>query len=406
MSFQLTYNSSNTIPEIELPSSKSISNRLLIASALSSNKIELVNLSDARDTVELQNALSSTSGTVDVGMAGTAYRFLTAYFALQTEKRILTGASRMKERPIGILVEELRKLGANVKYLDREGFPPLEISDGNIKGGKLTMDASVSSQYISALLLVAPYLDSGLEIDLMGEVVSYPYIDLTIALQNQLSVTAFRKENKVVVLPGDYSSKKEIVVEADWSSAAFFYQLVAFSEKSLFIKNLNPNSQQGDVACWKLFQNFGVSTNFVNNGALLSYDSTLLKRELQLDLTKTPDLIPSIAVTASQLLDKITIIGTKTLYIKESNRVEALRNELLKVGALLNELNGNSLEIISSRLMLTNAPITFSTYNDHRMAMCLAPLAIYTKVQLDQKMVVEKSFPNFWIELEKFGISN
>ena len=404
MSYELTYKTPNTVPEIELPGSKSISNRLLIAEALSNHQIRLVNLSAAQDTLELQNALNSSAEIIDVGMAGTAFRFLTAFYAMNNGKRILTGAKRMKERPIGVLVDQLRSLGATIDYQESEGFPPLQIQKGELKGGKISIVASVSSQYISALLLIAPYLADGLELTLQGEVVSAPYIDLTISLQQQLNVNSFRNGNKIVVKPGEYKSQQEITVESDWSSAAFFYQYVAFSGKSIFIKNLNSNSYQGDVECWKIFREFGVVTEFVNQGALLTFDSTLIASELTIDLTKTPDLIPSVAVTASQLVGKTTIAGTKTLYIKECNRVEALKVELLKIGSVLNELDGNSFEILGSKITRRVGEVAFSTYNDHRMAMSLAPLAVYGKVTLDHKKVVEKSFPTFWSELEKAGI--
>ncbi|MFT6166869.1 MAG: 3-phosphoshikimate 1-carboxyvinyltransferase [Vicingaceae bacterium] len=404
MSTELTYKPSSSVSEIDLPSSKSISNRLLIARSLSKNRVPLTNLSTANDTLELQNALNSSAEIIDVGMAGTAFRFLTAFYAMNDEKRILTGAKRMKERPIEVLVDQLRSLGANIDYQEREGFPPLQIQKGELKGGKRAIDASVSSQYISAVLLIAPYLEDGLELTLQGEIVSSPYIDLTISLQQQLNVNSFRKGNKIIVKPGKYYSQQEITVEADWSSAAFFYQFAAFSCRSIFIKNLNPNSLQGDVECWKIFIDFGVVTEFVNGGALLTFDPMLIASELTLDLTRTPDLIPSVAVTASQLLKKITIVGTKTLYIKECNRVEALKVELLKIGSVLNELDGNSFEILGSKMTGQVREVAFSTYNDHRMAMSLAPLAVYGKVTLDHKKVVEKSFPTFWIALEKAGI--
>ena len=401
----LTYQPSNGLAEIELPRSKSISNRLLIAKALSNGQVQLVNLSAAQDTLELQNALNSNAEIINVGMAGTAFRFLTAFYSLKAEKIVLTGAERMKERPIGILVEQLREFGANINYQEKSGFPPMQIRNGKLKGGNRSIDASVSSQYISALLLIAPYLEGGLELTLKGDVVSFPYIDLTISLQKLLNVEVYRKGSTITVNPGEYYSDQEVVVESDWSSAAFLYQCIAFSGKSLFIKNLNSNSLQGDIACWSIFESFGVVTEFKNDGAFLSFNSKLVKNELTLDLTDTPDLIPSVAVTASQLMEKITITGTKTLYIKECNRIEALKLELLKIGSVLREIDGNSFEIIGSKMTKSLEKIVFSTYNDHRMAMCLAPLAVYGELIINQREVVGKSFPNFWQELEKFGIS-
>ena len=402
----LIYQPSDEVAEIELPSSKSISNRLLIAKALSNDQVQLVNLSAAQDTLALQNALSSNAEIIDVGMAGTAFRFLTAFYSLKADKVILTGTKRMKERPIGILVDELRSLGANISYQEKKGFPPLKILKSELKGGKISIDASVSSQYVSALLLIAPYLENGLELTLDGDVVSFPYIDLTINLQQLLSIEVYRKGNTIKVNHGSYSSEQEVVVESDWSSAAFFYQYVALSGKSLFIKNLNSKSLQGDVVCSTIFKSLGVETEFKNAGALLSFDSERVVDVLTLDMTETPDLIPSVAVTASQLVEKITIIGTKTLYIKECNRVEAMKNELLKVGSVLTEIDGNSIEIEGSRMKVQKDKTVFTAYGDHRMAMCLAPLAVYSDLIIDEKEVVEKSFPNFWKELEKVGIFN
>jgi len=406
MSFKLSYTNSNTVPEVRLPSSKSISNRLLIAQALSDSKVQLANLSEAQDTQVLQKSLISIAKVIDVGMAGTAFRFLTAFYSIKEGERVLTGAGRMKERPIQILVEKLSCLGAKIDYVEQDGFPPLQIQGANLKGGQLSIDASVSSQYISALLLIAPYLKVGLELNLVGDVVSSPYIDLTISLQHQLGIQVARNENSIRIEAGTYRSNREIIVESDWSSAAFFYQLVAFSGRSIFIQNLNSNSLQGDVECWKIFTELGVVTEFKDGGAFLHFDPKSIKRELYFDLTDTPDLIPSIAVTASQLVDKITIIGTKTLYIKECNRVEALKMELLKIGAVLREIGGNSFEIVGQKITQTENTISFSTYNDHRIAMCFAPFAVVANIEMDNKNVVAKSFPNFWDELKKFGITD
>lgn len=406
MSFSLEYKPAQDIPEIVLPSSKSISNRLLIAQALTKGAFEISNLSTATDTVVLQQALKSNFKVVDVGMAGTAFRFLTAFFSLLEGNRILTGVSRMKERPIQILVDELRKMGAEIGYIEREGFPPLQIEGKKLKGGQLSIDATVSSQYISALLLIAPYLEGGLKLKLIGNVVSSPYIDLTIGLQQKIGIEVSRFGNTIEIKEGSYYSDQELNVESDWSSAAFFYQLVTFSGRSIFIKNLNSTSLQGDVQCAQIFQQLGVQTEFRSGGAMLKYQSIIGNQELQLDLTATPDLIPSVAVTASQLVERIIITGTKTLYIKECNRVEALKVELKKIGVVLNELDGNSFEIIGKRITNITDKLSFSTYHDHRMAMCLAPLAVLGNVEVDNKEVVAKSFPNYWKELNKFGISS
>lgn len=408
MKHKVIYTSSTELATITLPGSKSISNRLLIAQALATENIELEYLSEAKDTRLLLEALTSNSNRVNVGMAGTAFRFLTAYYATLQGTRVLTGAERMKKRPIQILVEKLVELGADVTYLEKDGFPPLTIKGKPLDGGDLSIDATVSSQYVSALLLIAPYLNNGLNLKLVGDVVSFPYIDLTIGLQQQLGIDVSRNGSEVKVAQGEYKSAQPLAVESDWSSAAFFYQAVAFTGRPLLISNLKEFSKQGDAACAQIFTHFRVVTEFTEQGALLTkQEGYQVQSDLVLDLTKTPDLIPSVAISASQLTSKITIKGTKTLYIKECNRVEALKIELKKVGAELIELDGNSFEInaVSKELKLSKE-LSFETYNDHRMAMALAPLAfLFNSVIIEKPEVVEKSFPSYWLEIAKVGIN-
>lgn len=405
MSFTLKYQPTEGQPEIELPGSKSISNRLLIAQALAKGEFELINLSTAKDTEVLRQSLASDSKTIDVGMAGTAFRFLTAFFAQHSGTRILTGSDRMKQRPIGILVDQLRRLGAGIEYLEKEGFPPLKIEGKQLKSNEINIDASVSSQYISALMLIAPYLENGLQLNLQGEVVSSPYIDLTLSLQQELGVAVERTNNKIVVHSCTYSASKNVLVESDWSSAAFFYQLVAFTGRSIFLKNVKENSLQGDVKCAAIFEQLGVETEFTEHGAILSASNKSVKKELNIDMQDTPDLIPSVVVAASQLVEKITVTGSQTLYIKECNRVEALQLELAKIGSDLEEIDRNSFQVFCKKINPENISVSFSTYDDHRMAMCLAPLAQFANLEMDQMDVVAKSFPKFWLELEKFGIT-
>ena len=405
MSNKLKYSAIAAVPKIDLPSSKSISNRLLIAQALSGNTIVLENLSKAEDTVLLQKALASNKETVNVGMAGTAFRFLTAYYSISNGTKILTGSKRMLQRPIGVLVEKLKELGADITYLKNDGFPPLKIVGKRLKGGPLSIDASVSSQYISALLLIAPHLENGLQLSLKGEVVSFPYIDLTIDLQQQIGIDINRDGSLISVKNGAHTSNLQMVVEADWSSAAFFYQIVALSGKSLFINNLSASSRQGDMNCFKIFEELGVKTEFLKEGALLTQHAHQVQSILKLDMTETPDLIPPVAVVASQLCSKISITGTKTLYIKECNRVEALKTELAKLGVELNEVDGNCFEIRQSDKTMENEKVlSFLSYDDHRIAMSLAPLALRYKIEIDSLHVVVKSFPTYWVEINKVGI--
>ncbi|MBL4709686.1 MAG: 3-phosphoshikimate 1-carboxyvinyltransferase [Flavobacteriales bacterium] len=406
MSHPLNYHPAKSRVEIDLPYSKSEANRLLIAQAISENAIQIEALSDAEDTRILADALKLDALEINVGMAGTAFRFLTAYFSIQEGKeRILTGAKRMKERPIGILVDQLRVLGAEISYLEKEGYPPLKISGKQLKGGELKIDASVSSQYITALLLIAPKLSGGLRLKLTGQLVSLPYIDLTIALQQKLGVNSKRNASIISIEEGNYASKAPLQLERDWSSAAFFYQFVAFNRQALRLKGVTQDTAQGDKACSSIFKKLGVETVFDKEGAILKPVFIENPNELVLDLTETPDLIPSVAVCASQLINKTTIIGTQTLYIKESNRVEALKVELNKVGVEIIELDGTSIQIHKAVKINTVDLIQFSSYNDHRMAMCIGPLVcLYEKLSIDKLSVVEKSFPHFWREFNKLGV--
>jgi len=391
--------------QIDLPTSKSISNRLLIAQALSSNAFEISGLSKAEDSNLLSLALSCNDKVIDVGMAGTAYRFLTAFLALKKGTKVLTGANRMKERPIQILVDVLRKLGAEIQYMEQEGYPPLKIEGRrDLIGSSITIDGSVSSQYITALLLIAPYLKEGLDLKLLHEVTSLPYINLSISLMKQLNVAVSRKSNHIQVSPGYYYSTNEIAVETDWSSASFFYQIVAFTKQEIKLKGLIADSIQGDVACAQLFEYFGVHTEFIENGVLLSPIPIINSTELELDLIDTPDLIPSIVVCASQLITKTRISGVKSLRIKESNRVTALQTELVKYNSLIEEEDLNTI-IIHKVKSHAVSNLRFNSYNDHRMAMCLAPLVcIYNSIFMDSEKVVEKSFPGYWHQLIKLGV--
>ncbi len=388
---------------IELPFSKSESNRLLIAQAISNNSFEIENLSEAEDTLLLQAALESKENTINVGMAGTAFRFLTAYYSTQGNQSIvLTGAARMKQRPIGILVDALRKLGASISYLEQEGFPPLEIHGKKLKGGKLKVDGGVSSQFISALLLIAPSLETPLHLEIQN-LVSKPYVNLTLNILNSLGIKLQQKENSIVVEPSTYRIEIENKIEVgkDWSSAAFFYQLMAFSDlESMLLKGLRLDSFQGDKALVNIYESFGISSVFNKDGVVLKRNLPI-QEQLEFNLIDCPDLIPSVAVTAAILAKKCLIKGVTTLRIKESNRVEALQNELLKFNAQLEELGEN--EVFIHQSVQLPQKVRFKTYKDHRMAMCLAPLsALIEEVEIEEPEVVEKSFPNYWRELERY----
>lgn len=402
---KLVYNEIHTPVRIELPLSKSISNRLLIIQALSKKKIKVRKHSEAEDTIILQKALESSEEEVNVGMAGTTFRFLTAYFSIlpNLEKKLF-GAPRMNERPIGILVEALNGLGGKIVYLGKKGFPPIKIKGDFLEGGKLSISSSISSQYISALLLIAPYLKNGLILTLQGKVISKPYIEMTISLMRKLGANVQQHENEIKVFSGKYSSSSKIEVESDWSSAAFFYQFFAFSDQSnLDLIGLSLNSVQGDKKIKELFTIFGVQTKEIESGVRLSKMINFEKRHT-LFMEDCPDLVPSLAVCAAVLKEETVIYGVKSLRIKESNRVKALENELAKIGATLVDQSLDCIKILGTKKVPRS--LSFQTYNDHRMAMCLAPLcALNSKLEIDSKEVVNKSFPNFWQELAKCGIT-
>lgn len=387
---------------IELPFSKSISNRLLIAQALSNFAFDIRDLSEAEDTDLLKMALSNNTNDINVGMAGTAFRFLTAYFAIKSENVNLTGAKRMKERPIGELVDQLRLMGAQIDYLENEGYPPLNIQGKELEGGLIHIDASISSQYVTALMLIAPYLKNGLQIHLEGEIVSLPYIDITISLMRLLNVVVHRDDRLISIEAGAYESLNKVYVERDWSSAAFIYQMVALSGNACKIEGLQKNSIQGDKLCSEIFESLGVETRFDSDGIQLM-PKNIPNDTLQLDLRACPDLIPSVIITASQKLKELTIKGVSTLRIKESNRVKALQNELAKIGTIVEEIGGDELKVISSKSNLDG--FQFKTYNDHRIAMCLAPLVLSSdSITIENPVVVGKSFPGYWEQFKKFNI--
>lgn len=389
---------------LRLAGSKSISNRLLILQALSGERIALENLSDSEDTKVLQKALSSTTETVDVGIAGTAMRFLTAYYAVQKSAVVLTGAERMKQRPIKELVKALRSLGAEIEYLEKEGYPPLKISGNKLKGGHVKIKANVSSQFISALLMVAPYLDKGLDLELEGEILSKPYILMTLSLMKQQGVEAFWNENVIKVNPGKYRCKTK-EVESDWSSISYLYELVALSDEGgIQVFSVDENSVQGDNKVMEIFQGFGVES--VINDRVLTLKKIpqfKLPNSLDFDCADTPDLAQTIAATACGLGISVNITGLSNLPLKETNRLEALKNELEKCGAHVQIINNEALEIIPTAF-ITSKELSFETYGDHRMALCLAPLALKSKsITVDDAAVVNKSYKSYWEDLKRLA---
>ena len=388
--------------EIAITGSKSETNRLLLLQALYSN-LKLENTSNSDDSIVMIAALSSNENVIDIHHAGTAMRFLTAYFATQNNRVvILTGSSRMKERPIKILVDALKQLGASIEYLENEGFPPIKIYGKQITQNKVTINANVSSQYISALLLIAPKLENGLELVLEGEITSIPYIKMTLSLLNQLDIETTFTGNKITVFPVSEIENKIITVESDWSSASYFYSIVALSKIGTEIKltSYKQNSLQGDSILTSIYEQFGVETVFENNQIILKKIKNHSFSWVEIDLNNSPDIAQTIAVTCFGLGIGCHLVGLHTLKIKETDRLKALHIELKKLGATL-EVTNFSLTLKKSEKVISGVKI--STYQDHRMAMAFAPLALITPLNIENPEVVSKSFPTFWKELEKVG---
>lgn len=383
---------------VRISGSKSESNRLLILKQLFPN-IELANLSDSDDTIHLQEALQSNSGHIDIGHAGTAMRFLTAFFSVQEGREvILTGSNRMQNRPIEILVEALNNSGANITYLEKHGYPPLKIKGKELNENTIRIQGNVSSQYLSALLLIAPALPEGLILELIGEITSAPYLKMTLQLLKDLGISWEWSGNRIRVFPVIEVPQKKIIVESDWSSASYFYSLVALSQNAeISLRSFKENSLQGDSRLTEIFAQFGVSTVFEEDKIVLRRDRRVKPKKIDLDLIEQPDIAQTIAVTCFGLGIECNLTGLHTLKIKETDRLLALQNELNKLGADIS-VTGSSLHLKASEKI--NSEIEIKTYEDHRMAMAFAPLAIKVPIKILNAEVVTKSYKNFWSDLE------
>ena len=397
-------NSTIEVPIITIPGSKSESNRLLILKGIFPN-LSINNLSNSDDTVSLQKGINKNSGTVDVHHAGTAMRFLTAYFASKNGVDIvITGSKRMQERPIKILVDALRDLGADIQYLKNEGFPPLKIKGKELIINTVTLNANVSSQYISALMLIAPSLKNGLIIKLKGDITSIPYINMTLDLLKRVGVSGSFNANKIEINPSNKIDDQIINVESDWSSASYYYSMVTLSDNiEINLKNFSKNSIQGDSKIVSIFKNLGVETTFDENenSIQLKKITSEISDHLELNLNDTPDIAQTIAVTCFGLGMSCKLEGLKTLKIKETDRLLALKTELEKLGATVS-VSDQSLELMCSKNIVKN--VTIETYQDHRMAMAFAPLALKTPISIHQPNVVTKSYATFWEHLINTGI--
>ena len=406
MDLLLTYSSqlATRNSQLSITGSKSETNRLLLLQALYANLI-LENTSNSDDSEVMQKALQN-SPLIDVHHAGTAMRFLTAYFSIQEGKEVvLTGSSRMKERPIQILVDALNQLGAEITYEEKKGFPPIRIKGKKITQNKVSLSANVSSQYISALLLIAPKLEKGLELTLEGEITSIPYIKMTLALLNEIGIETSFVGNKIVVCHAELVSASQLTVESDWSSASYWYSIVALSKigTQITLSSYKENSLQGDSALVTIYQDFGVETTFnTDNSITISKINNCQLSIVNYQLNNCPDIAQTIAVTCFGLGIGCELTGLHTLKIKETDRLEALKMELTKLGADISVTN-DALYLKSSVTIKEN--VSIATYQDHRMAMAFAPLALKVPILINEAEVVSKSYPDFWEDLKKAGCS-
>jgi 3-phosphoshikimate 1-carboxyvinyltransferase len=401
MNYRVSKKDKSLKGKISLTSSKSISNRLLIIQALCTGKFRIENLATANDTVLLQQLLGSHSNVLDAQDAGTTFRFLTAYLSQKPGAWLLTGTERMQQRPVGILVDALRKIGAEISYGDKEGFPPLKITGKKLFGGEVIVDGSVSSQYISALLLIAPTLEEGLKIQLKGEVFSRSYIEMTLKLMHEFGIEHEWNGN-IISISHQLYKPKDITVEADWSAASYWYEMAALADEvDLTLTGLNINSIQGDSVIAEILKSFGLETEYKKNKIRITKKTIPLPEKFIFNVQSCPDLLQTLAVTCAALGVEAEFSGIKNLRIKETDRLQALQNELEKIGSEI-KISNDQLSIFNSQLRIPDSIL--QTYNDHRMAMSLAPLALKLgEVEIDNPEVVKKSYPDFWSDLKKVG---
>lgn len=392
---------------VTLAGSKSISNRALIIRALCRESFPIHKLANAKDTQLLSALLQHDEGILDAGAAGTTFRFLTAYLSMRHGSQVLTGTERMKQRPIGVLVEALRKLGASIEYLEKEGYPPLRIGPPVTIGktNHISIPAGTSSQYISALLMIAPTLPDGLELSLKGKVVSRPYIEMTLRLMQYFGAS-HEWEGQTITVPPQAYEGRPFTVEADWSAASYYYSMAALAEQpDLQLNGLFADSVQGDAVLAEMMTAFGVRTTFNETGVLLSRPEKVLPDLFRWDFLRCPDLAQTLAVICGGTGVRGQFTGLETLRIKETDRIDALQQELHKVGVDFRELppeEGRLYFEVSGRARVKGRPV-FATYEDHRMAMAFAPLALLGEIAIEDPMVVDKSYPDFYKDLKSLG---
>jgi len=387
--------------QISLPASKSISNRALILDALSYSPYDIENLADCDDTNVLVSALDSNSTTFDIGAAGTTMRFLTAFLSKTVGEWVITGSARMKQRPIKLLVDALNGLGARIEYLENDGYPPLKIVGSALVGGEIHLKGNVSSQYISALMMIAPCMLKGLKIVLEGKIISRPYINMTMQMMDEYGIDVDFLGNVIQIEPQEYQPIP-YKVESDWSAASYWYEILSLVGKGgVFLKGLGENSYQGDSKVADLFEQLGVKTSYMEDGVLLSPNGELTTR-MEYDFTDEPDLTQTFAVTCCLKGIPFKFSGLETLKIKETDRIAALINELAKLGYVVYEPAESQLAW-DGDLCEPASPISIATYHDHRMAMAFAPAALVTPIIVENPQVVTKSYPGFWDDFEKLS---
>ncbi|MDT0641547.1 3-phosphoshikimate 1-carboxyvinyltransferase [Zunongwangia sp. F363] len=403
MDIHISHSKKKISGELQITGSKSESNRLLILQALYPS-LEVSNLSNSDDTQVMQKALSSREEVVDIHHAGTAMRFLAAYFATREGREVvLTGSKRMKERPVKLLVDALKSLGADISYEENEGFPPLRIKGKKLEKDAVRVQANISSQYVSALMLIAPSLPGGLEIKLDGQITSAPYISMTLEILQNAGVKGEFKNNKIKIQPEKELPSKTINIESDWSSASYFYSIAAICEEAeLKLSNYRKTSLQGDSCLARIYEHFGVITEYLKDTIVLRKKPCKKPKRIIENLQNSPDIAQTIAVTCLALGIGCELSGLHTLKIKETDRLVALKTEMEKFGARV-DITQDSLRLFPVKELAEG--VSVETYNDHRMAMAFAPLALRIGHRLLDAGVVSKSYPSFWEDLDKLQFS-
>lgn len=389
--------------EVALPLSKSLSNRALIMNALTLGAPALTQVAQCDDTDVMVKALANRDTTeINIGAAGTAMRFLTAYYAaIPGRTVVIDGSERMRQRPIGPLVEALRSIGASVEYVEKEGFPPLRITGARLKGGEITMPANISSQFLSAILMIAPLTMTGLTLHLDGEITSLPYLKMTLTMMRERGIDCELQGDTITVTAGEYQPCAT-PIEADWSAASYWYQIAAMSSGWVELDGLQPNSLQGDSRLVSIFEKLGILTELADGKASLQPSPEQSPR-LELDLSEQPDIVQTLAVTCCCLTIPFRFWGLHTLRIKETDRLEALRVELLKLGMIVT-IEGDDCMWWEGQFTQINKVPEFDTYNDHRMAMAFAPISLFVPgIVIRDAEVVSKSYPQYWQHLANAG---